>query len=307
MRLTPLDIRKQEFTRSFRGLHADEVTSFLQMLSNQWEEMLTEQRQLEQKVRDAEVKLEHYVKIEEALQEALRTARESAKQALENAQHQANQLLREAERRSDEIRRSAEQERLALRREAGDVRTRRNEIAARLRAFLNSELELLAHFESDSPAAPDVKSGSEPGAHEASPSERMGWRAGGFQGESNASPTDHQGQRAGGAVRDLGGEGTGMAVEEGHMAGAEHDRAGANLDEPHVNTNVHKEEGRSTGWVVRPVISAPPMPKHEESEHAPEAEAAGAEPEPEQDPDSYGISASVDEIERIKRILKDLE
>ncbi|HET6567952.1 MAG TPA: DivIVA domain-containing protein, partial [Rhodothermales bacterium] len=61
MRLTPLDIRKQEFGRGFRGFAEDEVTSFLQMLSNQWEEMLTEQRGLEQKARDAEVKLEHYV------------------------------------------------------------------------------------------------------------------------------------------------------------------------------------------------------------------------------------------------------
>jgi len=85
MRLSPLDIKKQEFTRTLRGYDQDEVQAFLDMLAGQWEALLAEQRRTEEKVRELKAKMEHYEKVEEALQETLLTARESSQQALENA------------------------------------------------------------------------------------------------------------------------------------------------------------------------------------------------------------------------------
>lgn len=146
MKLTPLDIRKQEFARTFRGFDVDEVQAFLQMLSGQWEEMLSEQRRLDQRVRELESKLRHYERIEEALQEALETARESSKQALESAREKSNRIIEEAESRSEEIKRAAERQRHEIRNQTNELIDRRNGIVARLRALLTSELELLAHF-----------------------------------------------------------------------------------------------------------------------------------------------------------------
>ncbi len=84
MRLSSLDIKKQEFTRTLRGYDQEEVQAFLDMLAGQWEALLAEQRRTEEKVRELKAKMEHYEKVEEALQETL-TARESCQQALENA------------------------------------------------------------------------------------------------------------------------------------------------------------------------------------------------------------------------------
>ncbi len=70
MRITPLEIRKQEFTKGFRGFEVEEVQSFLQTVSSQWEEALADQRRLESRVRELEAKLQHYTNVEEALQEA---------------------------------------------------------------------------------------------------------------------------------------------------------------------------------------------------------------------------------------------
>lgn len=151
MRLTPLDIRKQEFTRSFRGYEPEEVQAFLQMVSSQWEDLLDEQRHLEDRLRQMEAKLAHYEKVEEALQEALQTARESSRKALENAETRAKLIVQEAEARATEIKKDAEQERHQIKREAAKLSGRRNEIVARLRAFLMSEMELLARFEGDDP------------------------------------------------------------------------------------------------------------------------------------------------------------
>lgn len=151
MRLTPLDIRKQEFTRTFRGYEAEEVQAFLHMVSSQWEGMLDEQRHLEDRLRELESKLVHYEKVEEALQEALQTARETSRKALENAEQKARLIIMEAEKRAEDIKKDAETERHQIKREAAKLSGRRNEIVARLRAFLMSEMELLARFEGDDP------------------------------------------------------------------------------------------------------------------------------------------------------------
>ena len=51
MKLSPMDIRKQEFDSALRGYSTDDVEAFLQMVSEQWEELLDEQRRLEEQVR----------------------------------------------------------------------------------------------------------------------------------------------------------------------------------------------------------------------------------------------------------------
>ncbi len=147
MRLSPLDIKKQEFTRTLRGYDQEEVQAFLDMMAGQWEELLAEQRRTEDRVRELKAKMEHYEKVEEALQEALRTARESSQQTLENARQEAVLLVKKAVGESEDLTRDAIRQRDKLMQEVQGLIGRRDEIVARLRAFLMSEVELLARFE----------------------------------------------------------------------------------------------------------------------------------------------------------------
>ncbi len=147
MRLSPLDIKKQEFTRTIRGYDPEEVQAFLDMLAGQWEELLAEQRRTEDKVREVKTKMEHYERVEEALQEALKTARESSKQAIENAKQEAVLLVKKAVGEAEDLNRDALRQRDQLTHELHELVDRRDKIVVRLRAFLMSEAELLAHFE----------------------------------------------------------------------------------------------------------------------------------------------------------------
>ncbi|MBX2820538.1 MAG: DivIVA domain-containing protein [Rhodothermaceae bacterium] len=147
MKLTPLDIKKQEFTRAFRGVDPQEVQSFLQMVADQWSSLLDENARMEQKVRDLDSKLEHYRKIEEALQEALETARDNSHKTIENAQREAQIIIREARGEAEELRKKGSQEHKRLKHDITKISGRRDEVIARLRAFLMSEMELLARFE----------------------------------------------------------------------------------------------------------------------------------------------------------------
>ena len=52
MKLSALDIRKQEFARAFRGYDPEEVDAFRHMLSQQWHLLTEDVRRLEQKIED---------------------------------------------------------------------------------------------------------------------------------------------------------------------------------------------------------------------------------------------------------------
>jgi cell division initiation protein len=173
MKLTPLDIRKQEFTRTFRGYEVAEVQAFLQTVAEQWQSLLEEHRRQAERIRELEEKLAHYQHIEEALQQALQLARENARQTLEQAEHRAQLLLDEARAQADEIRWRAEQERHRLQQQLADLVERRDTLLARLKAWLNAELEVLCKFEAreqEMPALPLEAPESEvPAASEANP------------------------------------------------------------------------------------------------------------------------------------------
>jgi DivIVA domain-containing protein len=151
MKLTPLDIRKQDFEKSLRGYDTAEVRNFLDIVATQWEEIADERRRLEDKVADLKNKLEHYERVEEALQEALQTARDSAEDKVKNAEREAELIIEEAKAEAREIRQDAKEERDSLKRHTQKIDDRRGEIVARLRSFLMAEMELLARFEGDDP------------------------------------------------------------------------------------------------------------------------------------------------------------
>jgi cell division initiation protein len=158
MKLSALDIRKQEFAKVFRGYDPEEVDSFRHMLSQQWHLLTEDVRRLEQRIHDQSEKLEHYRKVEEALEEALQTAREGAKERLEQAERRAQTAVHDAEAKSEALVQRAEQRAQRMLAEAEELRRqarrtyaeatlRRNEIVKRLRSLLASELELLEDFE----------------------------------------------------------------------------------------------------------------------------------------------------------------
>ncbi|MEP0548044.1 MAG: DivIVA domain-containing protein [Rhodothermales bacterium] len=151
MKLTPLDIRKHEFASKLRGYDPEEVVAFNEMVSRQWEELLDELRHARDRVRELEGKIEHYEKVESALHEALQTARSGAKRTQEHAEERARLIVEEAELRAEQILQEADQRQGRLRHDITNLTHRHDEITARLRHFLMSELEILARHEEDRP------------------------------------------------------------------------------------------------------------------------------------------------------------
>ncbi len=154
MKISSLDIRKQEFSVRFRGYDKDEVDVFLSLLSEQWQELVDEHRRTSDRIREQELKLEHYQKVEEALEEALKTARTTSRETIEQAERRAEAMIEEAEAKAASITSEAEEDRRRIRRETASFRTRQQEIVAKMRAFLVSELEILGHFDAEDEVGP---------------------------------------------------------------------------------------------------------------------------------------------------------
>lgn len=160
------NLRNQLKKRTFGGGYdVAEVDQHLTNLAERWEDASEQLHAAQEKVAELEEKLKHYEKVELALQEALETARDTARRTEESADRKARLIIEEAELRAQRIIQEAENERYGLRQDLTHLTNRQNEVAARLRSFLMSELEMLAQFQGEDPVgfiklvAPERSSG----------------------------------------------------------------------------------------------------------------------------------------------------
>lgn len=154
MKLTPLDIRKQEFRKVMRGYDPVEVDTFVEMVSTEFEDLLKGQREMRDRVVEVETELRDYRQIEKTLQQTLLQAQETTGKTYEAARREAETILREAELTAARMQEDAAGRLGRANEEVAHLRAKKAEILSRLRLLLSSELELLKTLEP----------GSEPGA-----------------------------------------------------------------------------------------------------------------------------------------------
>lgn len=103
MPLSPLDIHNKEFTRAFRGYAEDEVNEFLDQIIKDYELLLREKKELEEKVKQMAAQMEHYNTMEDTLQKSIVVAQEAAEELRRNAQQEAKLIIKEAEKNANRI------------------------------------------------------------------------------------------------------------------------------------------------------------------------------------------------------------
>lgn len=143
MRLTPLDIRKQEFRRSMRGFDVDEVETFLDMVAEQFETLLRERNALNEEVLRLRTQLRDYQQVEKTLQETLMNAQQNITESRESSRREAELIVREAELRAEEIIEEARSQLQQLKSELLLLRAEKASFVNRLKQLLQSQVELL--------------------------------------------------------------------------------------------------------------------------------------------------------------------
>ena len=103
MKLTALDIRQKTFEKSFRGIDKDEVQAFLTTISQQWERIGDENRELRLKLEHAQQDVQKMREVESSLYRTLKTAEDTGNNITEQAQREADLRIREAQLQAENL------------------------------------------------------------------------------------------------------------------------------------------------------------------------------------------------------------
>lgn len=104
MRISPMDIRQQQFTvKMFRGFDTQEVDTFLEDLAADYEALLKENSLLKEQLQALEERTRGLEEREKVLHETLVTTQRVVEEMKDQARREASVIIREAEVQADRI------------------------------------------------------------------------------------------------------------------------------------------------------------------------------------------------------------
>ena len=143
MKLSPENIKKQEFKNSFRGFDREEVQAFLEKLADDIDEQQKENEELKIKLEEVNKELSEFKKIEKNIEKTLAKAEESSSRSIEAAKKKTNMLIQEAELKAQQILEKARENANEVRNSLVQLREERTLIVSKLKAIINSQAHLL--------------------------------------------------------------------------------------------------------------------------------------------------------------------
>ena len=157
MRITPMDIRQQQFTvKMFRGFDAHEVDTFLENLAGDYETLLKENALLKEQLQVLEERTKGIEDRERVLQETLVTTHKVVEDMKEGARREAGLVVREAELQAEKMLEVARAQAATIQAEVAALKRTRHQMTESLRSTVEMYQRLL-NKESADPDAEDDK------------------------------------------------------------------------------------------------------------------------------------------------------
>jgi len=149
MRITPLDVRKQDFRKAVRGFDCDEVRAFLSTLADEYETVLVDNKQIRELIMEQEDKIEEYQGMERNLRDTLMTAERVMKETRENASKKGDLIIKDAEMQSQRILEECRLRTEELRREIIVLRKEKETYLARFKSLAQAQVQFVETHQSD--------------------------------------------------------------------------------------------------------------------------------------------------------------
>lgn len=139
MRISPLDIRQQQFTvKMFRGFDSHEVDAFLDDVAEDYETVLKENALLKEQLATLEERSRGLSERERALQDTLVTTQRLGDEMKAAARREAELHMREAELRGEKLLEEVRSEEAKIKSEIQALRRLRRQLIEDLRSTLES-------------------------------------------------------------------------------------------------------------------------------------------------------------------------
>ncbi len=149
MRITPLDIRKQEFRKAMRGLDAEEVYAFLSTIGDEYESILNDNKALRERLLELDDKVQEYRTMERTLRDTLLTAERVTLEAKENARREGGLIIKEAQIEAEKALRDINTNAMNLRQEVSQLRGQRESYLGRMKVIAESLLKFIESADTD--------------------------------------------------------------------------------------------------------------------------------------------------------------
>lgn len=148
MKITPFEVRERQFkVRLFKGYDVQEVDVYLDLVAQELEELFEENGVVRDENRQLTEQLKRYQQTENTIKEALVSLQKATQEIKATAEREAQVILSEAELKAEQILREADEHRVGIMTEVERVKGQKAQLAASLRASLETHLRLLEERE----------------------------------------------------------------------------------------------------------------------------------------------------------------
>ena len=120
MKISPLDVKRQEFAVKFRGYSPDEVNAYLEMVAEELENTTKRNLELEQKVTALEERVNSYTHMETILKETLVNTQRNAEETRATAEKRAEATITEARLKAEQIQLETKERLVKIQRQIAD-------------------------------------------------------------------------------------------------------------------------------------------------------------------------------------------
>ncbi len=143
MRITPMDIEQQEFSKSFRGYNEEEVDDFLDKIVKDYEELINENVRLNEEIEKMQEKLKEFSEIEENLRSALLNAQKSAEEMKGRGESEAKIIIKKAELEAKALKQQVFQREDLVKNEIDNLRRYKFIFKEKFTSMLNLYLKMI--------------------------------------------------------------------------------------------------------------------------------------------------------------------
>jgi cell division initiation protein len=143
MKITPLDIQQQQFRVKFRGFDMVEVDNFLDLVANEFEELLRENNRVKEEDRQKLERIQQLEGAEKDLRNALVSAQQICEEMKNSARKEGELIIEEAKGNARKVMETAQAQAMQVEAEITQLKRQRSEVEASLKAAVEMHLRLL--------------------------------------------------------------------------------------------------------------------------------------------------------------------
>ncbi len=141
--ITPLDIKKKQFSTAFRGFDIKEVETFLDILTGELEALILQREDLRKVLEAKEREVEEVKERESSIRNTLEGLQDILTEERSRVEEKGKHIIREAELKASEILMQSREEQLSLQNEIQQLKRLRREFLAKVGSLVDSYKKII--------------------------------------------------------------------------------------------------------------------------------------------------------------------